>query len=488
MKNKLKKQVSFWVLSILVCAQDYTDALRWGTFQPYGSARAFGMGGALAALGPDWINTMVNPAGLSLYERADLFSSFQLIMKSSSINYLGATSQGIAPNFNFNNFGIIGPIQNVSFKLVWAFGYSRTDHYFTNIPINVKNSTSTILDDFLKTIEDNSINNPQKLLSDPKYATTLKLAWNTFLLDTFTDVNGKIKFYHPFFIKDLEQNISITTKGMKREWLFSLANLIDDRFGWGLTLSYVDIDFAATIIHTEKSNNDTNPIAKFTYTRDMVSNGGGFQFRLGFLIKPTPQFKIGGYFHAPLIALFEDKWNAKMESSFTDQSNYYDIAHNEGFVRNYVFYGPLIVGAQLGGSILDKIALGADYSYHILNLAKFTSADYSYSYENSRITEYLKPVHNFKFGVEGIITPNFYIRGGYFFRSSPTGSNAPKISNKHGFFAGFRFTADIFYFDFGSGFETFTYDYYPYRRDIAPKATIQTNLFTFMVTFGFRSM
>ena len=74
-------------------AQDFvSNALLFGRTQGIGGARIQGMGGPKAALGGEYSSSLINPAGIGMYNRNEVTLTPALNFINSSSSYFGRTS------------------------------------------------------------------------------------------------------------------------------------------------------------------------------------------------------------------------------------------------------------------------------------------------------------------------------------------------------------------------------------------------------------
>ena len=113
-------------------AQNDADALRYSMLNYGSTARSLAMGNSFGALGADFSNLSINPAGLGLYRRTEFTISPMFSLRSINSEYRGNTNYDDAFKFSFGSSPFIHVCTDRRPSSSWccdAYKYS-----FSNLP------------------------------------------------------------------------------------------------------------------------------------------------------------------------------------------------------------------------------------------------------------------------------------------------------------------------------------------------------------------
>ena len=131
-------------------AQNYTDALRYSTEELTGTARFKAMSGAFGALGGDPSAININPAGSAIFNASEISFSLNNNSQKRDINFLDRSDKKNNNDFNFNHFGVVFAIPDVSptvKKLSFGFNY-QLSKTLDNDKFSYSAYNTTGLDDY----------------------------------------------------------------------------------------------------------------------------------------------------------------------------------------------------------------------------------------------------------------------------------------------------------------------------------------------------
>ncbi len=470
-----------------VWAQNEEDVLRYSNTQLVGTARYMGLGGAYGAVGADFSSLSSNPAGIGLYKRSEFTITPSLYFGNTESNYMGNTAKDSRNNFALGNAGIVisqepvdrldrNPLQN--FQI--GFGVNRLKDFNNRAYIEGVNTNNSLLDTY---VEYAGNKNPENL-----NAFDTRLAFDTYLIDTvpgadpFTYVNAYS--YIGGFTSALQRK-SIETKGSINEWVLSGGMNIDDRFYFGMTLGFPFIRYYRNSTYQEV--NQTAPdrdLDNFKYKEDLTTRGGGFNIKVGAIVRPVAWLRVGAAYHSPTwYNNLKDTWSNRMSAYYTNGDTYtYDSPIGE---YTYDIKTP---GKAIGSLAIlfgNRGLISADYEYVDYSKGQL-KPNMEFNDPNNIISSNFTNANNFRVGTEwrlGLIQ----LRAGYGNYGSPfkSGVNDGQIQTYSG---GIGFRSNEFFMDAAFVYAKSEQNYYLYGTDLIqtlPARNKYSN-YNLLLTFGYR--
>lgn len=327
---------------------------------------------------------------------------------------------------------------------------------------------------------------------------------------------------------------SVTEKGSIDEYNIALGGNINNFLYWGMDFGITSIDYRISSVWGESLENAYvyNPNASRTeqctsqwamYDNYKVS-GTGFNFKLGFILKPIQEFRIGLAFHTPtyynLTEYYTDS-HIDFNYPFTTGYSYADYCDPYDFS----FRTPWRVIASMAGVIANRLIVSADYEWNSTNGMRFGDAkdygyydpwyDWDYPYwsqaksgardwtpaqsdndiANSAIKNIYKDTNTIRLGAEFRVVPSFSIRAGYSWSSSPIKSEVKNgevyvpgtglmsnytLDNQTSYITcGLGYKNKGFYADLAYVYKHQESEYFPYSPDLYEPQTAAKSKLTF---------
>jgi len=124
-----------------VLAQTADDVLRFSNQQITGTPRTLGLAGAWSTAGADIASASLNPAGLAVYRKGEIFMGASVTSLNNIANYNTFSNSDNRTSFNIPNFGIV--FNRVSrykgkdatdgiVSATFAFGLNRVNNFQQN--------------------------------------------------------------------------------------------------------------------------------------------------------------------------------------------------------------------------------------------------------------------------------------------------------------------------------------------------------------------
>lgn len=454
-----------------IMAQSAVDAYsisRGGDLR--GTARFMSMGGAFTALGGDISTLNQNPGGIGLYRSSDLSLTLDIEPQSYKSSIGDISNKTTQTKFNANNFGYIGAVSTGSETMPffnWGVSYSRTAsfdrHYGGYLGYLGTSLTNFIADyttaDGFTSQELSFSDNYNPYFDRPLPPWTSILMFDGYGINPIASDNSN-RAYKGMFNYDNNGNpitfgegwYDIEEKGHIDEYSINFGGNIMNMVYWGVGFGITDIDFKQYAYYAEAFNSANVPHAtelpngklEYSYypgTQNSPQQGGdygltnfkhiwgsGFNFKAGVIIKPINEFRIGLAVHTPTYYNLSYEGNATM--AFGYNSPLYDSQEqklfNDGSTStewsdfDWKLQSPwrFMVGAA--GVIGGRAIISADYEYKAYGDMKVKDWEgYEYSDVNDDIKTYYQSTNILRLGAEYRVTPQFSVRAGYSYESSP---------------------------------------------------------------------
>lgn len=435
-----------------------------------GTARFMSMGGAFTALGGDISTLNQNPGGIGLYRSSDLSLTLDLEAQSFKSSVGNISDKSSQTKFNVNNFGYIGAVNTGSEAMPyfnWGVSYSKVasfDRVYGGRLGYLGTSFTNMVADYTTfegyTTEDLTMSNAY----NPYYDSAAP--WNSILMFDGFGINptnpgaGNSQYVGMFNYDDKGNPITfgegwydIQEKGRIDEYAINFGGNIMNLVYWGIGFGITDIDFKQYAYYAEQFSSANVPALNENHTADGynfsyypgnanspaqggdygLTNykhiwGSGFNFKAGVIIKPINEFRIGLAVHTPTYYNLSYEGNATM--AFGYNSPLYSEKENKMFNDgststdwsdfDWKLQSPwrFMVGAA--GVIGGRAIISADYEYRAYNNMKVKDWEgYEYSNINDDIKTYYQSTNILRLGAEYRVTPQFSLRAGYSYESSP---------------------------------------------------------------------
>lgn len=451
-------------------AQSAIDAFSLSRNDFKGTARFMSMGGAFGALGGDISVLTQNPGGIGIYRSNDVALTFDLDMQKTSSNTGGFKMNDTQTKFHVNNFGYIGAINTGSEAIPFVnFGASYTrlnsfDRRFRGQNNNISGSFSNYIagatsasgsyegwSQSALTDYDNAYNPYQD-----SWAPWMSiLAYNAYMINPRPGTPDNANQYQGLWQNGSTGNsfMSYEEKGYVDEYNIDFGGNVMNLLYWGLGFGITDINYTANSFYDEEIDNASIPNATATGVTDGNAyygldswkhiTGSGFNFKLGVIVKPINELRLGLAIHTPTYYnLTQQSW-AKVDYSYAPYAAGmagYESSTETNRGWNYELAWklrtPWRLIASVAGVIGNRAILSADYEYRpyqdmsIRNSKDhaFTYAGESSDYLKGDINSYYQSSSILRIGGEYRLTPSWSVRAGVNYETSPSTDYASSIN------------------------------------------------------------
>ncbi|MCH5227550.1 MAG: outer membrane protein transport protein [Muribaculaceae bacterium] len=446
-----------------------------------GTARFMGMAGAFGALGGDLSSISQNPAGIGVYRSSDIGFTLDLDLQSSNTQAEGMKYNMNQTKFLLNNIGAVMTLRlpcktvpNINFGFTYNKGASFNRIYGGNIN-TLHNSMSNYI---AGVANSNSLTENQLSYddnNDPYYDSPwiAAMGFNSYLINPEYFYDSDLPNWTGLWNNDSMTGNNTSGSGtfLMKEWgglndfNIAIGGNIADFLYWGMNFDIVSMNYNLQTIWGESLTNAMVPNSEYVLQRGFADwnlnsvyniSGTGFNYQLGFILKPIQQFRLGFAFHTPTWYSLTEEYTGLINynvGAFSGQ----ELA-NDGVpgYSDYNFRTPWKIIASAAGVIGNNFILSFDYEWANYGKMHYSERTYynggydwgydpwypwpysaqptsstffpdpsdPYAYENSDIANYYKSSNTIRLGLEFKPISSLSIRAGYSYVSSPVKAEA----------------------------------------------------------------
>lgn len=469
-----------------MAAQSSMDAFRYSQSDLKGTARFMGMAGAFGALGGDLSTLSQNPAGIGVYRNSEIGLTMSLDMQSAkSTTNLGdfKTDQ---TKFLFNNIGgvwtmkfksSVMPNINLGFTYNRAASFNRRYKGTSRLSNSVSNYMADLANDAGLVEDQLSVSNGDPWLSGAPWLSVLGFQSYCIYPTYMTDSQYEVPYWEGQWEHGQTSGIGmfdVEESGYVDEYNIALGGNISNVVSWGMDFGITYMSYKENSTWSEQLDNAwvngvLSPTSDFSLGNRYSAYGTGFTYRLGVIVKPIQELRIGLAVQTPTWYRLSESFIGGMLFNNPDRNNaLQEVQTNNGLngSNTFNFRAPMKLTASVAGVIANRFIISADYEWQPYTQMQFSSAsNYSYGYNpwyddyywpdvwgspwnrpspespdtragmfesspfantNSDIKDDFRSQNTLRLGAEFRVTPRFSVRAGYSFVSSPV---TPKAYN-----------------------------------------------------------
>ncbi len=486
-----------------------------------GTARTAAMGGAFSSLGADLSSMVINPAGLGMYRSSEISFTPSVIVNKYSNSYHSNTSDmsGNKSTFSIGNLGgafnVYESGRGALTSVTLGFGYNKLADFNYNSTIGIRGETYSIGDMFayqLRGVDPASMNNDANPSPWNNYNIGIDqwgavLGYKTYLIDP-AGINSKGQPVYKTVIEGaatVNPYLHSESRGSAGEYSFAAGFNLSNIVYLGASIGIQDIYYEMTEEYEETYNNNTSPLNYMLYDQFVTVAGTGVNFKFGVVVRPTEGLRLSAAVHSPtFVNVDREYWG----SMYTDISGELPGQSRTNYLTyTYRFNTPTRFISGASYTFGSYAILSADYERAWYNGIRMRDDD---SHYNAAIKEdakeFFKASDIFRVGLEVRPMPQFALRAGGGFYSSPvngsdlhfsypTATDMFTLSGGLGYRTG-NFSLDLAYSfiktDY-TGYDLFYYDGpnnndIPLQEPVAQSGWItpKSNRHNISLTMGFR--
>lgn len=471
-------------------AQTAVEALEFTQSDMKGTARFMSMGGAFGALGGDISTISQNPGGIGVYRGNDFGFTLNLDCQRSK-----ATSQGVSINndqtkFLLNNIGAVltlrlnsSAVPNLNFGFTYSKDASFNRRYSGFVPQLSNSMTNYIA--ALTNDDGNGYPYTENDMTttdsfDPYFPNDGGVAapWISILgyqsyLTTPIYSGNDVDKSNPNWIGQWGTGTTGTGQfnveeyGAIDSYNIALGGNIANVVFWGMDFDIVNFNYGRNTLwgenlagaYVEGNDGIERTTSNWSLNNYYHASGTGFNYKLGLILKPIQQFRLGFAIHTPTWYSLNEEYGATTNYRYGSMNQYESKQTNGGYLAttDVNFRSPWRFIASAAGVIGGRFILSFDYEWTGTTGMKFSEPSYdnydygyddgwgdwgddwwgynrpaqkpdyisrayyndAYGYTNQDIKIYTKSTNTVRLGAEFRVTNNFSVRAGYSHVSSP---------------------------------------------------------------------
>ncbi len=493
----ISSTLSVYILSALFSiglSQTVTDALRYSTLIPGGTARAIGAGSSFGAMGGDFGVLTINPAGLGDYRSSEIVFSLSFNSGNTASQLLSSTAQETnhTTQPNIENLGLVFHHSPVSGPLVTsniAIGLQQYNSFNQNFAFNGQTQGS-ITERFLD-------------LAGGFYPEEFDqfeagLAWESgAIFDLDNDGIYESDFIDSDFVNKSQE---VNRSGQINELVIAWGGKFVNNLNFGVSVGIPFVSFEEEKTYFENDPADAIPFFEnLSFTERLSTSGSGINFKagLGYTIKRV--IRLGIAYQSPSFIKLDDNFDTRLQYTFTDTADPETIESVSPDGRfDYRLRTPARITGSIG-SLLDfgdvKGFLNVDgqyvnYGANKFNLTAFSDAPGEQAFQdalNAEISEELQSVININIGTE-IVYKKMRVRGGVGLLANPNQVNTTDESRKI-YSGGIGYRGERFFIDGSYQRRSTTENYIPYtilNTDRLQNVSNNSQVSKFTITVGYK--
>ncbi|MBK6545666.1 MAG: hypothetical protein IPG12_10410 [Saprospiraceae bacterium] len=469
------------ILSIFICTQisftqTASEALRYSLNRPAGTARALACNNAIGALGGDFTAIAINPAGIGLFRKSDVYVSIGPVFQNIE-SQLATEKNGIysktKESFQFHGAGIVftgEPIASKWSNVNFAINFIKTADFNENSYFKGK-SIGSISDRFLELALDP--NQTGLIGLEPNQLDNFEagLAYETGVIyDPGTDPNHTtyttdLRLY-PGYLLPKEQITKIT--GGLYDFSLGLGGNFNEKIAVGanLNIPFGEFNRESTYNEYEAKKDEVLPFINLEFKETLKTKVSGINARLGLIYKPVHFLRLGIAWQTPSYLWLTDQFNTQLSNTYYNNRRDTSLtAYSPDGEFTYRLTTPSHTVLSIAGvSKMGFISLDIDFmnpqnAHYNLTADSDNAGDYEFQEElNKDIEKQFKSIIQYRLGAEFVIQ-KFRIRGGYEILGQAY-ANTDKFDSAYSY--GFGYRADRWYLDLAYKNAKIEQSYAPY--------------------------
>lgn len=428
-----------------------------------GTARFMSMGGAFTALGGDLSSLNQNPAGIGIYRSSEVGFTLNLDFQSSKAEAQGLSSTDDQTKFSFNNFGYIGTIRLNSEScptFSWGASYARVQSFDRVFRGGIRNLGGASLSNYVAAMTNSEGWTPADMFPsnapsnynpymDSQAPWLSILSYQGYAINDTYDEDGNFTGFQGLMGDDTSGSASfqVREKGYVDEYSINFGGNIYNTVYWGIGFGITDINYTQQAFYEENLSDAyiaaeskaeegaydmVRGSADYRLTNYLNSNGTGFNVKLGVIVKPINELRIGfavhtptwyqmtdtywgalGYDYRPGMGLDPDGVSVDYANGYLDNTGVAQTNYGVSEYTDYNMRTPWRMMVGIAGVIGGQGILSMDYEYRGTNMQTSGVDGYVYEDVKADVKQYFKGTNIVRLGAEYRVTPQFSLRLGY---------------------------------------------------------------------------
>ncbi len=520
MMNKLYIAGALALIPFVASAQSAIDAGRFSQSDIRGTARFMAMGGAFGALGGDLSTLSQNPGGIGVYRKQEIGFTIDLDQQRATSTSFDSKTDTKQTKFYLNNIGGVASFAtsgSVFRNFNLGFTYNRAASFNNRYKGVIPQLGNSLSNYFAGVANGAQVSEKELDTSDPYFDGVVPwssiLCYDSYLI--YPTGDGEI----PNWVGQWSQGLTtgagafdIEEKGAVNEYNIALGGNISDLVFWGMDFGITDFSYTMNALWQENLQNaaidenfvnpdkpvNTNLVpgqSNWALANYYKVTGYGFNYKLGFIITPIPELRLGVAMHTPTWYSLKEDFMGSVTSRYgneTKTNTDYTNGGINGFNQyNYrspwkfifsaagVIDGQFIISADYELSTPQKMKFSPytgnnggyyddyyddyydwEYGYYAPSRAEFinpanNNVNDPYYWENKDIQTYYKTQSMVRIGAEYRVIPQFSLRAGFAYQTSPVKQEVKDnlvTVETAGTLPNYTLDNDSYYISFGVGY------------------------------------
>lgn len=455
----------------VMMAQGAVDLYQVSQTELRGTARFMSMAGAFGALGGDLSTMRQNPAGIGVYRRSEVGLTLDIDIQNSKFASPGESVMSRQTKVACDNFGYVGSVRldnDVMPYFTWGASYGRAMSFnrtYKGRISGINNSLSNYIaanfaDGYSMYELDGIILSPSGEPTDERYDPYFQgnvnapwlgiLGYQAFMANP--ESAGSSKYFGLFGDNSFgSSTVNVREKGYVDEYNISFGGNLMNTLYWGLSFGITDLSFTQETYYTEDLGNAYVVTKEDPYTpinggaynglyNFYNVSGSGFNCKFGLIFKPVNELRLGFAVHTPTYynlsynvnaAADFAYWKGDAEQPYLTNMQGYAVKPetNEYLETGLGYYDrkmrtPWRMIFSAAGVVGGRAILSMDYEYEAYKDMRVSDEYGQFEDVTQDVKNYYRATNTIRVGAEYRITPQFSLRAGYSYKSSPAQESA----------------------------------------------------------------
>ncbi len=467
--KKILIAAAFLAMTVSSGAQSVYDAITFSQNQYYGTARSMALGNAMTALGGDLGSIGINPAGSAVtpYSQIVITPGVTVSAVTSAYSPEGEKSYGLSNRLVHTRMNLPNVGLSMSFETgqryglrTFSFGFvvNQTNNYHFMSEGFGSNSRTSKIAEFANAARGFN----EDVLADYKSFNNSDLPWDILaayqggmfgsygIEGEYAGVTEAISDdgeYH-YVPGALSQTSYLTKRGSKNDLILNMAMNFSDRFYIGFNLGIPTARYRYSESFYEAAINPEDFRIKYddgyetcflngSYGYQYMSEMAGIYAKVGVIFRPVDGLRLGASFQTPTAYTISETWGYSASTNY-DDSFYNDSASSPQGEYSYFLRSPYRASFGAAFTFAKKGLISVDYELADYSVMRFRSlrenrlGEDAFAQENWACRYFTGVEHSVRVGAELRVTPEWSLRAGYAFSTSPerwwTSSDGQKVT------------------------------------------------------------
>ncbi|WP_299336138.1 OmpP1/FadL family transporter [uncultured Psychroserpens sp.] len=437
------KKLTILVIGVLsmsnIMAQDISDALRYSQDEIQGTARFRAMSGAFGALGGDLSAVSLNPAGSAIFSNSHASVSLSSLNIDNDISYFNGLSSSSESKIDLHQAGAAFVFKNRDENSPWkkfvlSIAYDKTANYDDQWSASGQN-TNSIDSYFLAYAQGQRLDEisafPGETITEAYgeigafYGFGNQqafLGYESFILEPESNTDENTVYTSNIAPGTFNQRYNYVARGYNGKISFNASSQYEDRLYLGINLNAHFINYERFTSFDESNSNAGSLVTDVGFDNSLLTNGNGFSFQLGAILKLTKELRAGFTYNSPTWFTITEESSQSIATIRNDGTNNISAFINPNIINifpDYRLQSPGKITGSLAYVFDKKGLISFDYSRrNYKNTELRPSSDPFFASQNELMNDIFKIANTYRIGGE-YKYKQFSFRGGYRFEESP---------------------------------------------------------------------